>query len=73
MVPADPFVVPADAGISADDPSGKRKERVRLPSAGATAGRPRSRIVIVEDLVALVIGIALLAYLAYALARPERF
>ncbi|MCA0294677.1 MAG: K(+)-transporting ATPase subunit F [Actinobacteria bacterium] len=28
---------------------------------------------VIEDLVAAVIGLALLVYLAYALARPERF
>jgi K+-transporting ATPase KdpF subunit len=28
---------------------------------------------VIEDLVAAVIGIALLVYLAYALAHPERF
>ncbi|MGV8908103.1 MAG: K(+)-transporting ATPase subunit F [Propionicimonas sp.] len=27
----------------------------------------------IEDLLAAVIGLALLVYLAYALARPERF
>ncbi|MBN9105664.1 MAG: K(+)-transporting ATPase subunit F [Propionibacteriaceae bacterium] len=27
----------------------------------------------IEDLVAIVIGLALLVYLGYALARPERF
>jgi len=28
---------------------------------------------VIEDLVAIVIGLALLVYLGYALARPERF
>lgn len=29
--------------------------------------------VVLEDIVALLVGIALLVYLLYALARPERF
>lgn len=28
---------------------------------------------VIEDIVAAVIGLALVVYLAYALARPERF
>jgi K+-transporting ATPase KdpF subunit len=35
-------------------------------------GPTQDRIVI-EDLLAALIGLALLVYLAYALARPERF
>ena len=30
-------------------------------------------ILVIEDIVAAVIGLALVIYLAYALARPERF
>lgn len=38
----------------------------------ARPGRHRMALVI-EDIVAAVIGLALVVYLAYALARPERF
>jgi K+-transporting ATPase KdpF subunit len=30
-------------------------------------------VLVIEDIVAAVIGLALVIYLAYALARPERF
>ena len=34
--------------------------------------RPRV-VLVIEDIVAAVVGLALVIYLAYALARPERF
>jgi K+-transporting ATPase KdpF subunit len=30
-------------------------------------------VLVIEDIVAAVVGLALVIYLAYALARPERF
>jgi K+-transporting ATPase KdpF subunit len=30
-------------------------------------------VIVIEDIVAAVVGLALVIYLAYALARPERF
>lgn len=42
-------------------------------SPARTPGPAAQARLVVEDIVALLIGIALLAYLLYALARPERF
>jgi len=44
----------------------------RIRHSPRTLGGTQDRSVI-EDLLAAVIGLALLVYLAYALARPERF
>jgi K+-transporting ATPase KdpF subunit len=55
--------------------------RVRIPSRAGQASvnpRPWARAasedrIVIENLVAVVIGLALLVYLGYALARPDRF
>jgi len=39
-----------------------------VPAVGAPNDGP-----VIEDLLAALIGLALIVYLAYALARPERF
>ena len=46
------------------------QEAVSHPRSGQPERHDRY---VIEDLLAAVIGLALLAYLGYALARPERF
>ena len=68
-------------GSSADPLEPVSPPGVRIPSrAGQASVNPRPRAsaalhdrIVIEDLVAAVIGLALLAYLGYALARPDRF
>jgi K+-transporting ATPase KdpF subunit len=47
-----------------------RQGRVRALVSGRTAANDER---VIEDLLAALIGLALIVYLAYALARPERF
>lgn len=49
-----------------------RTGQASVKSGFVGPGGPQDRLVI-EDLVAVVVGLALLAYLGYALARPNRF
>jgi K+-transporting ATPase KdpF subunit len=42
-------------------------------SCGVAARHAANDHIVIEDLLAALIGLALLIYLAYALARPERF
>jgi K+-transporting ATPase KdpF subunit len=54
-----------------------RQDRVNGCQGGVNEGQLADRKsltgTVIEDLVAAVIGIALLGYLVYALVRPERF
>lgn len=49
-----------------------RSVRVTYAAFRALGDRPRM-VSVIEDIVAAVVGLALVIYLAYALARPERF
>jgi K+-transporting ATPase KdpF subunit len=54
-----------------------RQDRVNGCQGGVNEGRRADRksltVTVIENLVAAVLGLALLGYLVYALVRPERF
>jgi K+-transporting ATPase KdpF subunit len=54
-----------------------RQDRVNGCQGGVNEGRRADRksltVNVIENLVAAVLGLALLGYLVYALVRPERF
>ena len=55
----------------------RRQDRVNARQGDVNAGlrRPRKSLTdtVIENLVAALLGLALLGYLVYALVRPERF